>query len=111
MATETERDFAQEAFDNAISRKPWLLEHRSDPWYGNQITVTDSNHCALCRVPPSGPEQFKLARLIAESPKLLSIARRWVALDAGAWHPERYAAEKKELIADTEAVIAKAEGQ
>jgi len=57
------------------------------------------------------PEVAANARLIAEAPKLLSIARRWVALDAGAWHPTRYAAEKKELIADTVAVIAKAEGQ
>ena len=47
----------------------------------------------------------------AAAPELLSIARRWAALDAGAWHPTRYAAEKKELIADTEAAIAKAEGQ
>jgi len=50
-------------------------------------------------------------RVRQERDELLSIARRWAALDAGAWHPTRYAAEKKELIADTEAVIAKAEGQ
>lgn len=39
---------------------------------------------------------------------LLSIARRWIALDAGAWHPERHAAEKAQLTADTRAAIAKA---
>lgn len=39
---------------------------------------------------------------------LLSIARRWVALDAGGWHPDRCAADKAELIVDTLAAIAKA---
>lgn len=37
---------------------------------------------------------------------LLSIARRWVALDAGAWAVDRHASEKAELLAATRALIA-----
>lgn len=51
------------------------------------------------------------ARLIASAPDLLSIAKRWLALDAGSWHPVRYARERAELLADTQAAIAKAEPQ
>jgi hypothetical protein len=52
--------------------------------------------------------QAHISALEATCPKLLSIAKRWAALDAGAWHPTRYAMEKKELIADTETAIAAA---
>lgn len=45
------------------------------------------------------------------APDLLSIAKRWAALDGGAWHAERHAREKDELLADTRAAIAKAESQ
>ena len=51
------------------------------------------------------------ARLITASPDLLSIARRWDALDAGAWDAARHAREKAELLADTRAAIRKAEVQ
>ena len=51
------------------------------------------------------------ARLIAAAPTLLSIAKRWAALDGGRWLQERYAREKAELLADTAAAIAKAEGR
>lgn len=50
------------------------------------------------------------ARLIASVTDLLSLAERWVALDAGAWAVGRYAAEKAQLVADTRAAIAKATG-
>jgi hypothetical protein len=53
----------------------------------------------------------KRARLIAATPELLSIAERWAALDGGAWHVQRHANEKAELLADTAAVIAKATGE
>jgi hypothetical protein len=46
--------------------------------------------------------------LIAAAPDLLSIARRWAALDGGAWHVERLAGETAELLADTRTAIAKA---
>ena len=49
------------------------------------------------------------ARLIAAAPDLLSIAKQWAAIDGGAWHVERHAAEKAELLADTRAAIAKAQ--
>lgn len=46
----------------------------------------------------------------AVAPDLLSIARRWAALDGGVWNVQRYAIEKAELLADTKAAIAEAEG-
>jgi hypothetical protein len=48
------------------------------------------------------------ACLIATAPELLSIAKRWAALDGGAWNVERHAAEKAKLIQDTQTAIAKA---
>lgn len=45
--------------------------------------------------------------LIIAAPDLLSIAKRWAALD-GQWHPDRYESDKAELLAETKAVIAKA---
>lgn len=49
-------------------------------------------------------------RLIAAAPELLSIALRFVALDS-VWHPERYEDEKRELMKDARAVIAKAQSE
>ena len=45
--------------------------------------------------------------LIIAAPDLLSIAQRWVALDAQ-WHPDRYASEKQQLLTDTKEAITKA---
>ncbi|MBG4420113.1 hypothetical protein [Pseudomonas aeruginosa] len=47
-------------------------------------------------------------RLIAAAPELLSIAKRWAALDGSAWHPVRYEEEKRELLAATNEAISKA---
>ncbi|MGB5955416.1 hypothetical protein [Pseudomonas sp.] len=47
------------------------------------------------------------AHLIAAAPDLLSIAKRFLALDSQ-WHPGRYKAEKAELMAEARAAIAKA---
>ncbi|MGC6827861.1 hypothetical protein ACP0H4_11310 [Pseudomonas aeruginosa] len=47
-------------------------------------------------------------RLISAAPELLSLAKRWAALDGSAWHPERYEAEKRELLAATNEAISKA---
>lgn len=41
---------------------------------------------------------------------LISIARRWVALVGGSWYLDRHAADKGQLITDTLAAIAEAEG-
>ena len=51
------------------------------------------------------------AALFKAAPELLSIARRWAALDAGSWHADRHAAEKANLLAATRAAIALAEGR
>lgn len=58
----------------------------------------------------NGPNAHNNARLIACTKALLAIAQRWAALDAGSWHAVRYAAEKRELLDDTRAAIAKATG-
>lgn len=50
------------------------------------------------------------ARLIAAAPDLLSLVKRFVALPAGAWHPERYAAEEAELMNEASELIAELEG-
>ena len=60
--------------------------------------------------PPSAAHEADW-RLRNAAPELLSIARRWAALDAGAWHADRHAFEKAELLADTRAAIALAEGR
>ncbi|WP_311185469.1 hypothetical protein [Pseudomonas aeruginosa] len=48
------------------------------------------------------------ARLIAAAPELLSLAKRWAALDGSAWHLVRYEEEKRELLAATNEAISKA---
>lgn len=45
------------------------------------------------------------------APELLSIAQQWAAIDGGAWHVERHARAKTELLQATRAAIAKAEGK
>lgn len=46
----------------------------------------------------------------AEAPALLAILRRWAALEAGSWHADRHTAEKRQIMGETRALIAKAEG-
>lgn len=43
--------------------------------------------------------------------QMLDIAKRWAAIDGGAWHVERYEREREELLADTRAAIAAAEAE
>lgn len=88
--------------------------HHPEPWtFG---TRGDGSMWMSLGDPSSAPHaQFDWhggeanARLIAAAPDLLSIAQRWAAIDGGAWHVERHASEKSELLADTKAAIAKAE--
>lgn len=56
-------------------------------------------------------EALANARLTAAAPDLLDIAKRWAALDGGAWDVQRHAAEKRDLISDTQAAITKAESR
>lgn len=54
------------------------------------------------------PEEAEAnAKLMQQSPELLSLARRWLALDSQ-WHPERLASEKAQLLTETRELIAKA---
>lgn len=52
--------------------------------------------------------QLQLDRMMLtqQRDELLSIAKRWAAIDAQ-WHPDRYESEKAELLRDTKATIAK----
>lgn len=114
MSTETKPDVAQIAFDNCLARTPWLLEHRSDPYFGNQIAITDSRHCVLSRVPPSGPEQFKLARIMATAPELLDELKDMTERFKRALLHTQSAGDEEiaeSAVSKARAVIAKAEGR
>ena len=54
----------------------------------------------------SHDEALERAKIMAAAPDLLSLAKRWLALD-GQWHSDRYESEKAELLNETRALIAK----
>ena len=92
------------------------MTHTPGPWAATdslKVLSPDQNYVADCDVSLAIDvgEREPNARLIAAAPELLSIAHRWIAIDAGSWHSNRYAAETLELITATEAAIAKAEGR
>lgn len=90
---------------------PWEIVDRWPPnGCGAQIWGSGVHIASLTRALDKPPVQkFADAQLIAAAPALLSIAKRWAAIDGGSWHPERHAREKAELLADTLAAIAQAE--
>lgn len=98
-----------------------MSAHTPGPWLGrpdhDPILIQGANDVGLsiafaCGGGSPRREEFMAnARLIAAAPELLSIAERWAALDGGAWHVQRHASEKAELLADTAAAIAKATGE
>lgn len=51
------------------------------------------------------------ARKAEPTPDLLSLLKRWAALDGGIWDVERHARSKAQLLIETRAAIAKAEGR
>jgi len=57
------------------------------------------------------PLLVSISSAMAGANALLSIAKRWGALDGGSWNVDRHAREKQELLEDTRAAIAKAEGK
>lgn len=74
------------------------------------VVQADALHLRVCFLTSNGPTEER-ANLIASAPDLLSVAKRWAVLDAGGWRPDRCAADKAQLIVDTLAAIAKAEGK
>lgn len=113
-------------------------KHTPGPWHTSLLYYSDipeNGRVVICAAPKSSqhahtrvgeaafsPERSDYyvcnrdeaeanARLMAVAPKLLSIAERWAALDGGAWHVQRHANEKAELLADTAAAIAAATGE
>ena len=79
-------------------------------WEAKGSYVFEGGNCiGICDTDNASTAQYERnARLMASAPDLLSIAERWAALDGGAWHVERHAREKRELMEDTRAAIAKA---
>ena len=74
------------------------------------VTAGENGAPDICHV-GNGPVGAANARLISAAPDLLAISRRWLALDAGAWHVQRHIREKVDLLADTRDAVAKADGQ
>ncbi len=98
-----------------------MSNHTPGPWYvqddhgkrwietnGNDDTIAEIHRRASKGSVYSCKEAAANAHLIAAAPDLLSIAQRFLALDAQ-WHPDRYESEKSELMADARAAIAKAQ--
>lgn len=108
-------------FDGAPKRIFMSIPHAAD----NQYDLA-RHHAALAiswemlqsagwQWPPTNiarlyKSQVALRATIRSEPDLLSIAKRWIALDGGTWNVERHAREKAELLKDTAAAIAKASG-
>ncbi|HCF7628834.1 hypothetical protein MUB13_20905 [Pseudomonas aeruginosa] len=90
---------------------PWEIERYSDGLIqivGNIRAVSDHEEHVTTVVEAVTRGDEANARLIAAAPELLSIAKRWAALDGSAWHLVRYEEEKRELLAATNEAIAKA---
>lgn len=101
---------------SAHTKGPWTVE------YGESLAIRSADDSRLATMNwlrgrhglagrLSDEEVAANALVFAAAPDLLSIAKRWVALDAGGWHPDRCAADKAQLIVDTLAAIAKSEGK
>lgn len=78
----------------------------SDGWMiadcGDCVTFTEIGPAELSR-----DLRRANAKLIAAAPDLLSITQRFLALDSQ-WHPDRYVAEKAEIMTEARAAVAKA---
>lgn len=90
------------------------IEHTPSPWDESAI-YTVLKAARKNDVWPERDPEFRLveedAQLIAAAPDLLSIAKRWVALDGGVWNTERHSREKAELLEATKNLIAQVEGR
>jgi hypothetical protein len=91
-----------------------MSRHTPGPWTDNdalRVLSPDQNYVADCDASIALPDKERAAnaRLIAAAPDLLSIAKRWAAIDGGDWHMARYVIERERLLNDTQASIAKAE--
>ena len=102
--------------------------HTPGPWHHNAIGSVETERgahavwankvfiCSTNDAPGRAPiaddaAQDANCRLIAAAPDLLSIVKRWVALDGGAWDVERFANERARLLEEARAAIARAEGR
>lgn len=89
---------------------PWDFSWKIQP---NGCPTIGHKGLMVCMVAHSAkePDQKEVAlanaSLISSAPDLLSIAKRWLALDAQ-WHPDRYESDKAELLDDTRNLIAQA---
>jgi hypothetical protein len=92
---------------------PWQIEKQGDGARGYWLHEAGKPHAYLAMSCVQNDREVEAAnaRLICAAPDLLSIAKRWAAIDGGAWHIERYEREREELLADTHAAIAAAEAE
>lgn len=96
---------------------PWSVVKHS--WSDTSIVGARGRVCGLsiyCDATEDNQQELEAvaaadASLIAAAPDLLALAQRWAALDAGSWHAVRHENEKRELLEDTAAAIAKATGE
>ncbi|OHW57296.1 hypothetical protein ABI36_0219175 [Pseudomonas aeruginosa] len=88
-----------------MSKQEWeIVKSDFDTYY---VRESEGSYIVE-RVIAEGICSLDKARLIVAAPELLSLAKRWAALDGSTWHPERYEEEKRELLAATNEAIAKA---
>jgi hypothetical protein len=92
------------------------IEYSAGPWSvrqdvagtGKSMAVISRTGAVVALMKHAHSNKSANARLIAAAPDLLAALKVLVAVDAGAWHPERHAREKAEAIAYARAAIAKA---
>lgn len=93
---------------------PWTIEEYGDEECPALVLHSDSEtRICFMATPGSKGDPARItadAHLIVTAPDLLSLVKRWAALDGGSWHPDRHATNKAELLAETRDAIAKAEG-
>lgn len=95
IMSKAKEEWTQELIDAAPASLRMLGEMLS-----NKLTDDEWNNAE--------PLLLSISSAMSSVGSLLSIAKRWSALDGGSWHVERHAREKDELLDDTRAAIAKA---
>jgi len=100
----------------AHTKGPFTANCESPNWYSFdapffEVTAADGLILAFVKSWKDSPkEAIANASLFAASNDLLSLAKQWVALDSE-FHPDRHAADKRRLLDETRAAIAKANGE
>lgn len=100
---------------SAHTPEPWKSQGWVPTWA--YIPVHDAQHNLVASLYPDDSHGYSRksveanARLIAAAPDLLSLVKRFIALPSGAWHPERHAAEERDLAQEAKAIVDRAESK